>query len=156
MSCLQHGVFVRGRKDRQRVALRDTCQSWHRSTPSRQKMESLSLSLIKSSIYISRRMVQRLTRIVSKSVTNHETLVMDIPFKTSGISGSSYIFCHVDQQLTRISHMGRRDAFTKEHVWIKKGARACKSYSMGRSSNLKQSTQSTLGRRNWIWKPVSS
>ena len=60
-----------------------------------------------------------------------ETLVMNIPFKASGISGSSCICCHVDQQLTRISDVGRRDAFMKEQVWIKKGARACKSHFEG-------------------------
>ena len=65
-----------------------------------------------------------------------QTLVMNVPFKTSGTSGSSCICCHVNQKLTRISDVGRLDAFTKEQVWIKKGARACKSHFRGEKLKL--------------------
>ena len=65
-----------------------------------------------------------LNSILNMEDDNDKTLVMNILFKTSGISGSSCICCHVDQQLTRISDVGMRDAFIKERVWIKNGAHA--------------------------------
>ena len=59
------------------------------------------------------------------------TVVMNIPFQASGVSGSSCVCCRAPENLTRISEKAKRDAFRRAHVWIKKCARACKKHLFG-------------------------